>query len=533
MVRSRLPAATIESVTLWWIGPWTTWIRVCSGLRTHPANSGLSRGTFKSCGQRSGTLVMTTDAPITVELYNRLGGAGSLLKQFIAGRLQFLEPVDAHVFFAMSRYLVLPSGAKAPMTSDDLNGLLGPTDFLAWPSRGRTWSDSSAKSLSWFSYLSIEDRGRHVREVFRTLSSTDSPVFQRVLRGEREEFELLHDLLGSIVLEWRNEFRREFGSSTESDSIALETAAASLRNRIRRRFLGATLVPRSPVLASIERSGGSDDEDLVMDHEIYRHENPAMASTIREATDWAVASNESLADCQNSTGPLPHGVLSDVATGLIVYNEAFQYTYYRPISEWNGATFALRDSLLGLGLRHDDRAVRTEVQRLIPALAGAGAQFPAPTFHRTIRTWSEVRRATLMSAFSLVFVAVSLAVGLLAVLWLLEPAEIEYAWLTVGVVAVGAVWLILVVAIDQDSRQSTLFRGAIAATARGLMTRSRPRTPAKLLGLWPLPFVYLFGIMWLGAVLFEWFGMSATAGFNIGALVGAGVAGVAFALSTE
>ena len=55
--------------------------------------------------------------------------------------------------------------------------------------------------------------------------SSDAPIFQRVIRSDREEFELLHDLLGTILLDWRQEYQAALASRMDSRMRRTEAQA--------------------------------------------------------------------------------------------------------------------------------------------------------------------------------------------------------------------------------------------------------------------------------------------------------------------
>ncbi|SHN46231.1 hypothetical protein [Cryptosporangium aurantiacum] len=168
---------------------------------------------------------------ITVADYNNLGGAGKILADFTEGILANLEPFQAHMFWAISRYLVLPTGAKTALTIDDLLELLRETDFLTVELPGHsTIPLSHPQPGRWIASLPTAERQRLIRSVFGSLTASRSPLFQRVVRGTREEYELLHDLLGSILLDWRRDFPdRQLLYFTESTAELRHSAHAIVR----------------------------------------------------------------------------------------------------------------------------------------------------------------------------------------------------------------------------------------------------------------------------------------------------------------
>ena len=107
-----------------------------------------------------------------------------------------LLPFEAEVLRAVTRYMVLPTGAKVALTTEDLMGLLRDDDFT---SEGRQFFPTDEK----------ETLRRVLVVVFDRLTRTESPLFRRAMRGAREEFELVHDLLGLILLKWRADYKAE------------------------------------------------------------------------------------------------------------------------------------------------------------------------------------------------------------------------------------------------------------------------------------------------------------------------------------
>ena len=160
---------------------WTTFERGRRPCRNR-ASSGSSPAISRSCGRRCGTNARQRAMRAGADLRRLRGARGRRPHPQGLHREdpRSIEPAYAQLFWAISRYLVLPTGAKAALTVEDLTALLQPSDFM---DGDRTW-------------LAKLPRERHeamIRSVLAQLTRSDAPLFQRVVRSDREEFELLHD----------------------------------------------------------------------------------------------------------------------------------------------------------------------------------------------------------------------------------------------------------------------------------------------------------------------------------------------------
>jgi hypothetical protein len=151
---------------------------------------------------------------LTLASYAGEGGAAAILKSFVSRILSDLLPYEAALLQASLRYLVLPTGAKVALTVDDLMGLMQVGDagagfgrllFVEERAAQATDSSGGVRRSNARSYPRPEV-ARILQSLFEQLTSPDAPLFRRVWRGAREEFELMHDLLGIILMEWRAGF---------------------------------------------------------------------------------------------------------------------------------------------------------------------------------------------------------------------------------------------------------------------------------------------------------------------------------------
>ncbi len=152
---------------------------------------------------------------LTRRTYRGEGGAGQILKSFVNRILADLLPYEAALLDAALRYLVLPTGAKVPLTIDDLLGLVR-RDDLSFGFDGlladRPRGPHSAPTRHSPSPQLRANAADVFRSLFDQLTRAEAPLFRRVQRGGREEFELVHDLLGDILNEWRRSYDIELNS---------------------------------------------------------------------------------------------------------------------------------------------------------------------------------------------------------------------------------------------------------------------------------------------------------------------------------
>ncbi|GAA2746242.1 hypothetical protein [Kitasatospora cinereorecta] len=146
------------------------------------------------------------DRTLTLASYRRAGGAAEILSERLRARLEkaLPEPDQRMVLYAVVRYLVTPSGAKIPLTVDDVVSLVRPQDFTA---QGRAElaldndEDGSPLAQGWLRELT--------EETLNALCGGEALILRRVMRGEESTYELFHDLLGRVLLAWREDMRAE------------------------------------------------------------------------------------------------------------------------------------------------------------------------------------------------------------------------------------------------------------------------------------------------------------------------------------
>jgi hypothetical protein len=140
---------------------------------------------------------------LTLRTYREAGRASGIIDSFIRGILErVLSEEQRQVLFAISRYMVLPTGAKVSLSAEDLAGLVRLEDFtdfgrselrLEAPPAGDRDLPFRQEARQWMLLQPVLDK----------LCRSDALIFRRVRRGGRIEYQLAHDLLGPILLEWR------------------------------------------------------------------------------------------------------------------------------------------------------------------------------------------------------------------------------------------------------------------------------------------------------------------------------------------
>jgi hypothetical protein len=415
----------------------------------------------------------TTDASgLDLETYERLGTASQILKTFTSRILNELEPVQTAVFWAISRYLVLPTGAKNALTVEDLTKLVQPSDFL--------FEHRSGGTGEWLGQLPKDTLAKLIRGVLQRLTASGTPILQRAIRLDREEFELLHDLLGHIILEWRDEYAGAMQDAFEEihESIRkmadLELRRASLAKRPdlifkQEQVLASVLEHLDNLLGgNVEKSDGEQIEHLVQQVLVWR----AVGRSIRygDSLGWR-ENGEELVDWLNRNV------------------EKVRY----------------------LALEHKDDSMRRQFQRLV-------ARFGLFVDVRQDEYPSQQSETWFSTAIGMAAVVTlstsSLFLSFLAFRPLLESLDVGYAFLTMGHVLVvmwagyGLTWVDSVV----SSPGKRIMTGLVVPFLESRRTRTLPFT-------WPLPAMWIQGIAVGVASIFGSLGIAATAGYNEGMLI--------------
>jgi hypothetical protein len=450
-----------------------------------PGEQRFEPGYFQIVWHRLWETAMADDhASLTVSAYQQLGGAWRILEDFTARILDSLEPVQAHVFWAISRYLVLPTGAKSPHTVKDLEILLQPNDFL---------SGMVTTKTPWIAMLPPERRLPLIRAVLDRLTASDAPLFQRVIRSDREEFELLHDLLGKILLEWREAYKRR-----EIERLSNVHAELNKVAETRVKDIGLTMP--------------TGDDDGAVGRGI-------ISDTTAELAAFAKRLSGKIAegDCESLVETSDRGLVSNALAEAFRYKLGADYPY-ELTRDWQNASEEVGRAMISPALDHPSERVRRALQRLIP--------FWQPNvldvFVRVPERPRDVAaRVVLGSVLSLVpFVAAYLVFR-----GATNDLGVDYVWLTLAnAVVVGA--MIYVAWLGGITGQTPLQR-ALRLIADPFVERRELSLRLRMLPFaWPLPVFLTSAAGLAGAAVFDAAGWASTAGYNLGVLYG-GIAAAA------
>jgi hypothetical protein len=155
------------------------------------------------------------DGPMRHEIYRDAGGTHGILDLFVTETLGALLPIERALLRAVTRYLILPSGAKVAMSVDDLagpDGLLDSGDFAvgeagAWLAADNSYATDERWSIDQYVAQRADLWAPWLERVFRKLEMSRTPLFRRVSRHGQHQHELMHDLVGRVILQWRSSYR--------------------------------------------------------------------------------------------------------------------------------------------------------------------------------------------------------------------------------------------------------------------------------------------------------------------------------------
>ncbi|WP_327638313.1 ATP-binding protein [Kribbella sp. NBC_00482] len=448
------------------------------------------------------------DHRLTSSTYQREGGAAGILESFVSSTLSRLLPFELEVLSAVIRYLVLPTGAKVSMTIDDLLGLLRRDDFT-----------KQAVDI-----LPLDDRWtirKILDSLFSRLTRTETPLFRRVLRGQREEYELVHDLLGPILLQWRTV--RE----SEEDATARKVV-----QRVVSEYTGLA----KDAYASVSNRG------LLTDPKANREGHgvkEALTAYIRDLAAVETAADAELAAGQMRAG---FGQLAWIRRHLWVGPEV-PAEMGRVIQPAIGRAYV---QLKSVALGHPSRDVQRATQR-------QAYEFQAfNTYFEDLGPWiteSQSNRARSAWMYSLAYATgLAFAVGgmfiayrLLRLVW--HVPDIEYLKLTLGTASCGMALMYLInfypnkVAVWETVRDALWPTSALPDSVPSYggerSSRLRYLQYSALLTWWPILFAAYQAICFSIAVVFDRFGWSATAGFNLAAVLAAFGVAVAYVWASD
>lgn len=432
---------------------------------------------------------------LTLESYAGEGDTTAILKSFVSRILSGLLPYEAALLQASLRYLVLPTGAKVALTVKDLMGLVQIGDlttgfagllFLPGPRAETVYTSAGRVERPEVKPAPRPEVAEILESLFGQLTRTDAPLFRRVRRGAREEFELMHDVLGVILIEWRADYEQH--------------TFASIRKM------------RDATLSS-------------------RQDNPSIAEgaqfITRMTSDADAGRWEAVSD-QESSAAL-HLILS------LTNSYAWRYArksarHYNELLRLMGS---LEKKLQPEAVSNPDRETRRALQADVWEL---GVMRQTPLYER------ESSRLVLWTG-SAGFGVLASGIAAALVTWLAGLMsflpDIQYMGLTIGLAAAGAA---ILYPAGYDAAAKRGGRGIDRQAVRKALWPA-PDIPSysrwSAWVMWPLYFFIwwpvLFGSFvtasYLGAAIFAAFGWSPTAGFNVAALFAGPLLAFAYVLA--
>lgn len=421
-------------------------------------------------------------AALDIATYERLGGAKRMLKDFTSTILGALDPAQTSIFWSIARYLVLPTGAKVALTVDDLVNLLQPSDFL-YPFEGSAPFGSLQRTTarrSWLQSLPATELANLIRSVLQRLTASDAPIFKRAVRLNREEFEIVHDLLGRIILDWREAHRSAQQAADEEFNALLVASANSKYGWGSRR-----LVPRDA-----RRHSARVERQIV-----------EAARTVREQLEQQVT--------PGNIDTLVASLQSLLVLRSLVDSYSFrkQIGYSRTaelVTDWDRLMANPIQAIVGVALNHPSEIVRRPLQDLLAYVEVEGDRFRVKVTEPT----------PILSVVGTVLTAGFLGFGSVAIAFaiLYRPIydlAIQYPFLMLA-------HLVLAVAVMYEVLLEGEGGGWGSRIANAAVPFIDEKKPAQLAVTWPLPSVYVVasavGVAWV----FQSLGWAATAGFAVG-----------------
>jgi len=475
--------------------------------------------------------------------YKRLGGAAQILKDFTASILGALEPALADMFWAILRYLVLPTGAKVALTVQDLTSLLQPTDHLVS-------SEISLEERSWLATLSKERSATVIQRVFSKLTSSRSPLFQRAVRSDREEFELLHDLLGTILLDWREEYRRDVAQKTRERRKTLARGARTYAAKIDKQLRSSsnpevTFDAESKrvirEIADISRSLQAHVKNL--DNSNARGLMRLAEEIERVNVEGGWLTDYSYAGPRSATALASDDLLepgketpsSDYATGM--QEEYLRTTMrdlglsdndtYRISSRINSAKQGIGWGLSIIALDHSNESVRVRFQELLLTWDSGFSKPLVGAFGKPGEMAAKIAAAIVLGFGSMM-------VGSLIMKPFTDELGISYLRVTLTLLCLGLILLYFIAIVDAGGKLfNAVLEAAVPATVSDWRSKSSPEKILKIAATWPLPALLVQVLATLGAALAVWIGTAPAVGYNIATLFASIGAAIVYFVAVE
>ncbi|MFG2333978.1 hypothetical protein ACGFMM_30770 [Streptomyces sp. NPDC048604] len=161
------------------------------------------------------------DRTLTLATYEREGRARKVVRSYVRGKLDDSLPADhLEVLYAITRYLVTPTGTKIPLGVDDLTEMVTVHDFT--PQARRRFGLVDDENEWPFEQPRLQGL---LSDVLEELCGGGVLILRRVSHGTTPRYELFHDLLGPILRKWRARRR----SQAERELARLAAPVEGLR----------------------------------------------------------------------------------------------------------------------------------------------------------------------------------------------------------------------------------------------------------------------------------------------------------------
>jgi hypothetical protein len=144
---------------------------------------------------------------LQLSTYEKEGGIDRIVESHIQRSLKDLLDLDQqHLLYAMTRYLVTPTGAKLALSADDLSDYIGEHDFSV---AGRSFLAGLPARRPGTAPLKNEFGVKYIQTVADKLCGTSILILRRKTFRDRTTYELCHDVLGTVLLRWRARIAEE------------------------------------------------------------------------------------------------------------------------------------------------------------------------------------------------------------------------------------------------------------------------------------------------------------------------------------
>jgi hypothetical protein len=326
------------------------------------------------------------------------------------------------------------------------------------------------------------------------------------MRAGREEFELIHDLLGKILPKWRIEYE---------SAVKMPSILADVSDNINGHFQSPSRSSRVTEKVSRSKLGTADELLMAYGRKLEK------LNTVDDAKENEQILKSAVVEISAASRD-PHG-------------------FTAPTAELQMTVQKVQGELNAIALNHPSRNVRRMMQQQALAFEAMTDRLqsvwgftgsPGKRNLRNVLGW--------IVGFGLAIAGTYASYWLIGQVW--HVPLIQYLPLTFVVVAVFAATLYAFTYNDKPA-SAMLEWSAVVETLwpklRTLYQRdeslvySRAKRSFVILIWWPIHFLVLELIAFLGAALFQVFNWSPTAGFNLLALIASLALGIAYAIAAD